>query len=206
MNRIAVHVEAGDPVSRAGIVSQLRPRPEIEVRDATTPLDARVAIVVVDTVDEAAAQTLRRLQRANCRLVLVSTELGNAGLAAAAELGVGALIRRSEATADRLTHAVCAVDRGDGAIPEDLLGKLMEQVSQLHQQVLQPRGLSLHGLANREIDVLRLVADGYDTAEIAKQLAYSERTVKNVLHDVTTRLQLRNRSQAVAYALRQGVI
>jgi DNA-binding NarL/FixJ family response regulator len=56
------------------------------------------------------------------------------------------------------------------------------------------------------VEVLRLVADGLDTSEIARQLAYSERTVKNVLHDVTSRLQLRNRSQAVAYALRQGFI
>jgi len=54
--------------------------------------------------------------------------------------------------------------------------------------------------------VLRLIADGCDTSEIANRLAYSERTVKNVLHDVTTRLQLRNRSHAVAYALRQGLI
>jgi DNA-binding NarL/FixJ family response regulator len=61
-------------------------------------------------------------------------------------------------------------------------------------------------LAPREIDVLRLVADGYDTGEIATKLAYSERTVKNVLHDVTTRLQLRNRSHAVAFALREGLI
>ncbi len=45
-----------------------------------------------------------------------------------------------------------------------------------------------------------------DTAEIARTLSYSERTVKNVLHDVTTRRQLRNRSHAVAYALRQGLI
>ena len=67
-------------------------------------------------------------------------------------------------------------------------------------------GLTFNGLATREIEVLRLVADGCDTHEIADKLAYSERTVKNVLHDVTTRLQLRNRSHAVAYALRQGLI
>jgi DNA-binding CsgD family transcriptional regulator len=54
--------------------------------------------------------------------------------------------------------------------------------------------------------VLRLVADGYDTAEIARKLAYSERTVKNVLHNITARLHLRNRPHAVAYALRQGFI
>ncbi len=57
-----------------------------------------------------------------------------------------------------------------------------------------------------EIDVLRLLADGHDTGEIARQLSFSERTVKNVVHDVTTRLQLRNRSHAVANASREGWI
>jgi DNA-binding NarL/FixJ family response regulator len=50
------------------------------------------------------------------------------------------------------------------------------------------------------------VAEGLDTAEIATRLSYSQRTIKTVLHDVTTRLQLRNRSHAVAYALREGLI
>ena len=73
-------------------------------------------------------------------------------------------------------------------------------------QVLAPRGLSFAGLNDRERDVLRLVAEGHDTAEIATLLSYSERTVKNVLHDLNTRLQLRNRSHAVAYAVREGLI
>jgi len=54
--------------------------------------------------------------------------------------------------------------------------------------------------------VLRLVADGLETSEIASRLSYSERTIKKVLHEVMTRLQLRNRSHAVAYALRNGLI
>ena len=58
----------------------------------------------------------------------------------------------------------------------------------------------------RSIDVLRLVADGLDTGEIAQRLSYSERTIKNVIHDVTSRLHLRNRSHAVAFAMRTGVI
>ncbi|MGH3909882.1 MAG: hypothetical protein ACRDTG_23285 [Pseudonocardiaceae bacterium] len=37
-------------------------------------------------------------------------------------------------------------------------------------------------------------------------MAYSERTVKNIIHNVITRLQLRNRAQAVAYAVREGLI
>jgi DNA-binding NarL/FixJ family response regulator len=54
--------------------------------------------------------------------------------------------------------------------------------------------------------VLRLVADGLDTHQIAEKLAYSERTIKNVLYGVMSRLQLRNRAHAVAYALREGYI
>ncbi len=61
-------------------------------------------------------------------------------------------------------------------------------------------------LREREIAVLQLVAEGYDTGEIARKLSYSERTIKKVLHDLTMRLQLRNRSHAVAYALRAGLI
>jgi DNA-binding NarL/FixJ family response regulator len=67
-------------------------------------------------------------------------------------------------------------------------------------------GTLASGLTQREISVLRLVAEGLDTAEIASKLSYSERTVKNVMHALTTRLQLRNRAHAVAYALREGYI
>jgi DNA-binding NarL/FixJ family response regulator len=62
------------------------------------------------------------------------------------------------------------------------------------------------GLSDREALVLKLVADGWDTAEIAVHLSYSQRTVKTILHDVVNRFQLRNRTHAVAYALRQGLI
>ena len=74
------------------------------------------------------------------------------------------------------------------------------------RQVLTPRGLTWGALTARETDVLRLIADGCDTAEVARALCWSERTVKNVVHDITTRLHLRNRAHAVAYAVRQGLI
>jgi DNA-binding NarL/FixJ family response regulator len=54
--------------------------------------------------------------------------------------------------------------------------------------------------------VLALLAEGYSTREIALRLAYSERTIKNILQTVTGRLHLRNRTQAVAYAVRNGWI
>ena len=62
------------------------------------------------------------------------------------------------------------------------------------------------GLTTREREVLSLIADGLSTREVAAELAYSERTIKGVLQDVTARLQLRNRTQAVAYAVRKGWI
>jgi DNA-binding NarL/FixJ family response regulator len=76
----------------------------------------------------------------------------------------------------------------------------------LQREVLAPRGLTFSGLSERETQVLSMVANGDDTAAIARTLAFSERTVKSVIHDLMSRLQLRNRSHAVAYAVREGLI
>jgi DNA-binding NarL/FixJ family response regulator len=61
-------------------------------------------------------------------------------------------------------------------------------------------------LSAREVDVLRFIADGYSNAHIAQSLSCSHHTVKNVIHDLMARLQLRNRAHAAAYAVRTGLI
>jgi DNA-binding NarL/FixJ family response regulator len=161
----------------------------------------------VDRPDDKALAMLKTYQRSSdTRLVLVAGELADGDLVAAAEAGVVALLRRHETTADRLVAAITGAACNEGTVPADLLGELLGQVGALQRGVLAPRGLAFNGLATREVEVLRLVADGCDTSEIAARLSYSERTVKNVLHDVTTRLQLRNRSHAVAFAMRRGLI
>ncbi|MFS0699909.1 LuxR C-terminal-related transcriptional regulator [Cellulomonas sp. 179-A 4D5 NHS] len=207
MERIGVHVLARDPISEAGVASQLRPRPEVRVVGRSELHEAKVAVIVVDQVDDETATILRVSQRAGiARTVLVAGRLDDEDLVTAVEAGVLGLVRRSEATPERLVKVICAAAAGEGSVPPDLLGRLLDQVGRLQRHVLGPRGLTFTGLATREVEVLRLVADGLDTSEIARQLSYSERTVKNVLHDVTTRLQLRNRSHAVAYAVREGLI
>ena len=206
MDRIKTWIHADDPISWAGVASQLKPRPEVLVLDAVDAAQAQVALVVTDRVSDAALRTMRALRQCGSSVVLVVVELDDAALVAAVETGVAALVRRSEATPERLIAVIRCAAAGEAAVPPDLLCRLLDQVGQLQRQVLSPRGLSFAGLADREIEVLRLVADGLDTAEIATQLSYSQRTIKTVLHDVTTRLQLRNRSHAVAYALRQGLI
>jgi DNA-binding CsgD family transcriptional regulator len=79
-------------------------------------------------------------------------------------------------------------------------------LSHLRQQVLDESGFNAAGLTPREVELIRLMADGLDTKEIAQQLHCSERTVKGTLHHVTRRLRLRNRSHIVAHAMRYGVI
>jgi DNA-binding NarL/FixJ family response regulator len=205
--RIPVAVYARDPISQAGIASQLRTRPEVVVAENGDAASATVAIVVADEVDDPTIQTMRAVQRGGCRRVLlVATRLDDSALLSAVEAGACGMLRRSEAVTERLLGAIRTAAAGDGTVPPDLLGRLLDQVGRLQRQVLAPRGLTFAGLTDRETKVLRLVADGFDTCEIASTLAYSERTVKNVIHDVTARLQLRNRSHAVAYALRAGLI
>lgn len=205
--RIPVSLHATDMISRAGLVSQLRPRPEILLLEPEEFAKARVAVVVADGLDDETLRTLRALRSCGVgALVLVITQLDDAGLVSAVEAGVCGLIRRAEAGADRLVQVIQAAAAGNGAVPPDLLGRLLAQVGAVQRNVLGPRGLPFAGLADREVEVLRLVADGLDTAEIAAKLSYSPRTIKNVLHDVTSRLHLRNRSHAVAYALRNGLI
>jgi DNA-binding NarL/FixJ family response regulator len=205
--RIPVAVYARDPISQAGIASQLRTRPEVVVAENGDAAAATVAVVVADEVDDQTIQTMRAVQRGGCRRVLlVATRLDDGALLSAVEAGACGMLRRSEAVTERLLGAIRTAAAGDGTVPPDLLGRLLDQVGRLQRQVLAPRGLTFAGLTDRETKVLRLVADGYDTNETASTPAYSERTVKNVIHDVTARLQLRNRSHAVAYALRAGLI
>lgn len=207
MRRVPVHLSSTDVISRAGVVSQLRPRPEVLLLDDAEADRAEVAVIITDGIDESSLRTLRATRsRGTPALVLVVTQVDDAGLVAAVEHGAAGIVRRSEASADRLVAVVRAAAAGEGAVPPDLLGRLLQQVGALQREVLGPRGLTFSGLADREVEVLRLVADGFDTAEIAAKLSYSQRTIKNILHDVTNRLHLRNRCHAVAYALRNGLI
>ncbi len=205
--RIPTYVYANDPITQVGVVSHLRSRPEVLIVQEQDIALAKVAVIVTDVVDDTALRVLRAVQRGGVpRTVLVATVLDDAALVAAAEAGASGLLRRADATPEGLSRVIMRVAAGDGEVPPDLLARLLGQVGKLQRQVLAPRGLNFTGLSERERHVLRLVADGHDTGEIARSLCYSERTVKNVLHDITTRLQLRNRSHAVAYALREGLI
>ena len=204
--RIEVFISACDPISKDGIASHLRGH-GVELVDERALHREVVALVVVEEVDEEAARQIRSLKlRGLEKLVVIATRVEDGGLLAAVEAGASGVMKRSQSTGPSLLQTVRTAAAGEGVLPPDLLGRLLGQVGRLQRQVLHPRGLTFAGLTDREVKVLKLLADGHDTAEVGRGLYLSERTVKNIIHDVTSRLNLRNRTHAVAYALRQGLI
>ena len=204
---VAVYVYSSDAILQAGLVSQLRQRAELRLVAVERLAEAVVAVVITEEVTDETLRVLKALRRSLApRTVLIANAFDEDTVASAAEAGVSGLIRRHDATPAHLATTLLRVAAGDGEVPADLLGRLLAQIGRLQREVLSPRGLALTVLSRRETDVLKLIADGLDTAEIALQLACSERTIKNIVHDLSSRLQLRNRSHAVAYAVRQGLI
>ncbi|REH52006.1 DNA-binding NarL/FixJ family response regulator [Kutzneria buriramensis] len=208
MTRTAVLVCATDPILRGGIVLALRGRPEIQLVDDANAEPARtVALAVGDRFDERVMALLRRMRaRGYRRIVLLAGAIDDNEVLAAVQSGVCSVARRSQIDADALVRLINSAQAGEGSMPPDLLGRLLDRVGRLQTKVLEPRGLKMSGISARETDVLRLIAQGLSTREIAKKLCYSERTVKSLLHDVTVRFELRNRSHAVAFAVREGLI
>lgn len=205
-NLTPVCVYAPDPILEAGMVASLRSRPQLVPCDQPERSET-VAVVVAGSIDDDVVRDIRRARREGCcAVVLVVSSIQEGPLFAAIEAGATNIVPRIEADPARLEGEIAAAAEGQGSLPPELLGRLMQQVAGLHDSVLASQGLNLSGLNDREIDVLKLLADGYTTAEIAEELAYSERTVKGVLQDLRMRLNLRNRTHAVAYALRLGLI
>jgi DNA-binding NarL/FixJ family response regulator len=70
------------------------------------------------------------------RLMLVATSVDDAALVAAAEAGVAGLLRQCDASGETLIKTIVKVASGEGEVPPDLLGRLLEQVGRLQRQVL----------------------------------------------------------------------
>ena len=136
------------------------------------------------------------------RVLVCTSEPSDDVVLATLQAGAVGFLRKDTLTPDALAAAVQAAASGTGVVAPDLLGNLLKGVT--------PEGVNgrpaLARLTEREQQVLALIAQGHPTREVAQELCYSERTVKNVLHDVVTKLNARSRSQAVAHAVREGLI
>ena len=136
------------------------------------------------------------------RVLVCTAEASEDAVLAALQAGAVGFLRKDTLTPEALAAAVQAAASGAGVVAPDLLGSLLRGVT---AEGLNGRP-TLARLTEREQQVLALIAKGHPTREVALELCYSERTVKNVLHDVVTKLNARSRSQAVAHAVREGLI
>lgn len=201
MNRVRVAVHAQDAVAGVGLATYLDGQEDIDVVPCALPLEADALVFAVETVDEAATAFMRQVAKeSHAKIVLVTRCLPETAVFTTEACRVVSVLSLGEAGGKDLVAAVLNAASA-AALPADLLNELFEQI----HRVGAGRLLS-DGFDAREIDVLRLLADGLDTTEIARELCYSERTVKNALHRLLTRMRLKNRQHAVAYALRAGVI
>jgi DNA-binding NarL/FixJ family response regulator len=206
MEPVRVGVWAADSIAQLGLTSFLRTRRQVLVVDPGCLTEQDVLVVQADRMTSQIVAELRDGRRVPVPKVLLIDELRDNDVLSAVECGVVIILPRGRTSGDGLVDAVVAAAAGRALLPPDLLGRLLDSIRRLQEDVLTPRGLGAAGLTAREVDVLRLMAEGLDTGEIASKLCYSERTVKNVISEMTSRLNLRNRPHAVAYAVQAGVI
>jgi DNA-binding NarL/FixJ family response regulator len=201
---------ATEPLVGEGAVAYLRTCPGITPVEADCLDRSSVVLVIASRVDEG---TLAILQRAaelvpdrEMRFVLVCDDIREPQLLRALNWGLVSVLPRRETDYERIARALVNARDGKLELPADAHGWLQERIRLVQRDVLAPLDLTAAGLYTREVEVLRLLAEGADTLEIARRLSYSERTVRNIIHGLLTRMKLRNRAHAVAYALRSGVM
>jgi DNA-binding NarL/FixJ family response regulator len=177
-------------------LAYLAARPEVRLVDAraevflalTRRLDTGSLDAVVAAADARGGRS---------RVVVVTDhpdDVGDLPAGHLGRLGVSHVLPRRTASWDDVVAALADRSRRGGPVGTAPAG---------------PRSVGVRRpgpLTDREVEVLRMLADGSTTAEIGAALHYSERTIKNVLGGVLGRLGLRNRVQAVAYATRLGAI
>ncbi len=198
-------------IYRRGLASCLQLLPRVEgVADAESVREAwehpdlfESELVILDVAVSGGPDFVGAVAEATgARVIVCTTDPSDDSVLAALQAGAVGFLRKDTLTPEALGAAVSAAAEGTGVVAPDLLGNLLKSVS---SEGLNGRP-TLARLTEREQQVLALIAQGHPTREVAQELCYSERTVKNVLHDVVTKLNARSRSQAVAHAVREGLI
>ena len=213
----AVNVFLVDPhaIYRRGLADCLRSLPDVaSVVEADSVAGARADpaiveadLVIVDHDLPRAGAFVRDVGEFSGARVIVFLPRHSEDLLDVVEAGAVGLLFKDTLTPETLGAAVHAAVTGTSVIAPELLGDLVhDRPSLAANAALEPNGHGPPWLTTREQQVLSLIADGHPTREVAERLCYSERTVKNVLHDVVTKLGARSRSQAVAHAVRDGLI
>ncbi len=202
---------------REALATLLEVRPEIEVvgeaGDGAQALD-RVAELAPDVVlmdlhmpvlDGIAATRRLRAEQPEVRVLALTTFDDDEDVFAALRAGaVGYLLK--DVSGDRLVEALLAAARGESVLQPSVAAKVVARFARLPDEAApRPQPLVVP-LSDRELDVLRLLADGCSNREIATALFLAEGTVKNHVTNVLAKLGARDRTQAALRGRSLGLI
>jgi DNA-binding NarL/FixJ family response regulator len=104
-----------------------------------------------------------------------------------------------------LMAGIRAASRGESLISPNIAAKVLQRVRATSTQPEIANAIRAE-LSDREIEVLKLIANGKDNAVIAGELHISPKTVKNHISNILMKLQIDNRIQAAVYAVRSGIV
>ena len=104
-----------------------------------------------------------------------------------------------------LMAGIQAASRGESLISPSIAAKVLQRVRATSTQPEIATAIKAE-LSDREIEVLKLIANGKDNAVIAAELHISPKTVKNHISNILMKLQIDNRIQAAVYAVRSGIV
>ena len=198
---------------RQGLIGLLQTRPELiaVVGEAATGREAirqaehlRPDVVLMDIQMPdgdglAAAAQLRQSLPGTAVVILTASELDE-HLYAAVQMGTAGYLLKS-LDAEELFALLAGVARGEPAVTRAMAARMLRSVAHHHA----PAGVGAAALTEREVDVLRLVAQGASNAQVAEKLYITTNTVKAHLKNILEKLQLQNRTQAATYAVRNGL-
>jgi DNA-binding NarL/FixJ family response regulator len=195
-----IWVDERNPIYRRGLVACLRGEGYTIAGESAAfrppPHLSTISLLIFD-VDAAGAEGVAALTRyPDLLLIGLVREVQADRMREVRAANLPALLLLRTLTPSRLLACVDALTAGDADAPGEILAATTARAHRGDRGHLTPR----------ELDVLALLAEGGSTRDIAVRLSYSERTVKNIVHDVLTKLNGRTRAQAVAVAARRGMI
>jgi DNA-binding NarL/FixJ family response regulator len=200
---------------RRGFRLILEAEPDIEVvaeaEDGQQAIDAvrrhRPAVVLMDIQMPGldGLEATRRIlgQSGNqTRVLILTTFERDDYVFEALQIGASGFLLKT-APPEELLTAVRVVSRGEALLSPSVTRRVIQEVTR-HQR-RAPRSPDLDRLTQRELEVLRLLAEGRSNAEIAAELYLSEATVKTHTSSILSKLGLRDRVQVVVFAYKQGI-
>jgi two-component system, NarL family, response regulator LiaR len=186
---ILVVGEAADGVTAVELVRQLNP--DVVLMDLVMPL-----------LDGIAATRQVKAFAAGVKVIALTSFTEDEKVFPAIQAGAASYLLK-DVSPDDLVEAIRAAHRGEARLHPDILRKLMEQVA---SQSAPQRESQVESLTERELDVVRLVAQGRNNQEIAEELVISEKTVKTHVSNILGKLHLEDRTQLAIYAFKKGLV